>query len=282
MNNKVEYVKDTFDEYLSKSDYVSESDLKTFLKSPRAYFYDKNRTEPKPDKKHFAVGSALYEYIMEKDQFDKNFIVSPKFDRRTKDGKQKYEDFQLKADGKTILDEQEMEMIKQISVSAKMNRTFMELLEGSYYEVSCYTVDEVTGLKVRLRPDILPMSKNTVVDIKSCLDSSPKGFKSDVYSYDYSLTSAYYLDFLGRENYVFAAMEKNAPYQTSLYVLSEKLLQIGRSEYRMGLDLLKWSIENNFWCDYIEFEILKEHYISGDLSNVIETIENEELIATLL
>jgi hypothetical protein len=87
---------------------------------------------------------------------------------------------------------------------------------------------------------------------------------------------------LGRENYVFAAMEKNAPYQTSLYVLSEKLLQIGRSEYRMGLDLLKWSIENNFWCDYIEFEILKEHYISGDLSNVIETIENEELIATLL
>jgi hypothetical protein len=50
----------------------------------------------------------------------------------------------------------------------------------------------------------------------------------------------------------------------------------------MGLDLLKWSIENNFWCDYIEFEILKEHYISGDLSNVIETIENEELIATLL
>jgi len=281
MNNKAEYVKDTFDEYLSKSDYVSASDLKTFLKSPRAYFYDKNRTDPKPDKKHFAVGSALHEYIMEKDQFDKNFIVSPKFDRRTKEGKQKFEEFQLKADGKTIIDEQEMEMIKQISVSAKMNRTFMELLEGSHYEVSCYTVDEVTGLKVRLRPDILPMSKNTVVDIKSCLDSSPKGFKSDVYSYGYSLTSAYYLDFLGRENYVFAAMEKNAPYQTSLYVLNDEMTDYGRYQYRMGLDLLKWSIDNNYWCDYIEFEILKESYLLGDLTNVIDTIEKSELINIL-
>ena len=246
MNNKLEYVKDTFDEYLSKSDYVSASDLKTFLKSPRTYFYDKNRTDPKPDKKHFAVGSALHEYIMEKEQFDKNFIVSPKFDRRTKEGKQKFEEFHLKADGKTIIDEQEMEMIKQISVGAKMNR------------------------------------KNTVVDIKSCLDSSPRGFKSDVYSYGYSLTSAYYLDFLGRENYVFAAMEKNPPYQTSLYVLNDEMTDYGRHQYRMGLDLLKWSIDNDYWCDYIEFEILKESYLLGDLTNVIDTIEKSELINILL
>jgi len=281
MNNKVEYVKDTFDEYLSKSDYVSASDLKTFLKSPRSYFYDKNRTDPKPDKRHFAVGSALHEYIMEKDQFDKNFLVSPKFDRRTKDGKEKYEQFQLKAQGKTIIDEQEMTMIEQMSINAKMNRTFMELLEGSHYEISCYTVDEKTGLKVRLRPDILPTTRSTIVDIKSCLDSSPKGFKGDVYSYRYSLSSAYYLDFLGRENYVFAAIEKNAPFQASMYVLNDEMTDYGRFQYRMGLDLLKWSLDNNYYCDYVEFEILKESYLLGDLSNVIETIENSELINIL-
>jgi hypothetical protein len=281
MNNKVEYVKDTFDEYLSKSDYVSASDLKTFLKSPRSYFYDKNRTDPKPDKRHFAVGSALHEYIMEKDQFDKNFLVSPKFDRRTKEGKEKYEEFQLKAQGKTIIDEQEMTMIEQMSINAKMNRTFMELLEGSHYEISCYTVDEKTGLKVRLRPDILPTTRSTIVDIKSCLDSSPKGFKGDVYSYGYSLSSAYYLDFLGRENYVFAAIEKNAPFQASMYVLNDEMTDYGRFQYRMGLDLLKWSLDNNYYCDYVEFEILKESYLLGDLSNVIETIENSELINIL-
>jgi hypothetical protein len=279
--NKVEYVKDTFDEYLSKSDYVSASDLKTFLKSPRKYFYEKNRTESRVEKRHFAIGSAVHEYIMEKEQFDKNFIVSPKFDKRTKVGKEQYADFQLKADGKTIIDVTEMEMIEQMAVNIKMNRTFNELLEGSNYEISCYTVDEPTGLKVRLRPDILPPNKSTIVDIKSCIDSSPKKFKNDVYSYGYSLSAAYYLDFLKRENYVFAAIEKTAPFQASMYCLNDEMVDFGRFQYRMGLDLLKWSKENNYWCDYVEFEILKESYLLGDLTNVIDTIEKSELINIL-
>ena len=90
--NKVEFIKDTFDEYLSK-DSVSASDLKNFLKSPRSYFYEKNRTEPRPEKRHFSVGSALHQYIMEIENFDDNFIVSPKFDRRKKQGKLDYEEF---------------------------------------------------------------------------------------------------------------------------------------------------------------------------------------------
>lgn len=279
--NKVEYVKDTFDEYLSKSDYVSASDIKTFLKSPRAYFYEKNRTEPRPEQRHFAVGSAVHEYIMERELFDKNFIVSPKFDKRTKKGKEDYANFVAMAQGKTLIDEQEMKMIEQMSVNIKMNRTFVELLEGSLYEVSCYTVDKQTGLKVRLRPDILPTTKSTIVDIKSCLDSSPKKFKNDVYNYGYSLSAAYYMDFLQRENYVFAATEKNPPYQASLYVLNDEMVDYGRYQYRMGLDLLKWSKDNNYWCDYVEFEILKESYLLGDLSNVLDTIEKSELINIL-
>tara|TARA_R110000744_G_scaffold380108_3_gene499804 strand:+ start:3833 stop:4681 length:849 start_codon:yes stop_codon:yes gene_type:complete len=278
--NKVEFIKDTFDEYLSK-DSVSASDLKNFLKSPRSYFYEKNRTEPRPEKRHFSVGSALHQYIMEIENFDDNFIVSPKFDRRKKQGKLDYEEFVLKAEGKTIINDEEMDMIKQMSVNAKMNKTFMEFLEGSQYEVSCYTKDDNTGLDLRLRPDILPTNKNTIVDIKSCLDSSPNKFKKDVNSYGYALSAAYYMDFIGRENYVFAAIEKSPPYQASMYVLSDEIIALGRYQYRMALDLLKWSRENNYWCDYIEFEILKEKYLLGELSDVIDTIEKSELINIL-
>lgn len=278
--NKVEFIKDTFDEYLSK-DSVSASDLKTFLKSPRLYFYEKNRTEPIPDKRHFAVGSALHEYIMEREKFNNNFIISPKFDRRKKQGKIDYEEFVLKAQGRTIINIEEMDMIKQMSVNIKMNKTFMEFFEGSDYEVSCYTKDDNTGLDLKLRPDILPINKSAIIDIKSCLDSSPNKFKGDVHSYGYALSAAYYMDFIGKENYVFAAIEKNPPYQSSMYVLSDEIIDYGRHQYRMGLDLLKWSKENNFWCDYIEFEILKESYLLGDLTDVIDTIEKSELINIL-
>jgi len=283
MSNKVEYVKDTFEDFSSKKEYVSASDIETFLKSPRDYFYSKNKTEEREEKRHFAVGLALYQYILERKLFNENFIVSPKFDRRTIKGKEEYALFVEKSNGKKIIFEDEVEMIKKMSVSVQNNRTFMELLEGSQYEISCYAVDKKTGIKVKLRPDILPMNTNTntIVNIRSCLDSSPNKFKNDVNTYGYFVSAAYYLDFLSRNNYVFAAIEKNPPYQSSLYMLSEEMLQFGRSEYRMALDLLKWSIENNFWCDYIEFEILKEYYLLGDLSNVIEKIETSQLIFTL-
>jgi hypothetical protein len=66
-----------------------------------------------------------------------------------------------------------------------------------------------------------------------------------------------------------------------MYALNDEMTDYGRFQYRMGLDLLKWSLDNNYYCDYVEFEILKESYLLGDLSNVIETIENSELINIL-
>ena len=37
----VEYIKDTFEEYLSKKDHISASDIKSFLTSPKKYHYEK-------------------------------------------------------------------------------------------------------------------------------------------------------------------------------------------------------------------------------------------------
>ena len=41
---QIEYVKDTFAEYLGKTDFYSASDIKNFLKSPKLFFYDKYTT----------------------------------------------------------------------------------------------------------------------------------------------------------------------------------------------------------------------------------------------
>ena len=278
---KVDYVKDTFQEYLSKHDHISSSDIKSFLKSPALYYHEKFTEQEKGDERHFSIGSALHELILEPELFKSNYIVSPKVDRRTKEGKAKFEEFQLSAQGKTILFEDEMDMIVKMANNAILNHTFMELLTDSYRELSCYTQDEKTGIKLRMRPDIMPKSKNTLVDIKSCIDSSPKKFKNDVYNYGYSISAAFYCDHLKRENYVFAAIEKQAPYQASLYLLNDEMIEYGRTQYRMALDLLKWSIDNNYWCSYNEFEILKECYHLGDLDNFFDTIQKSQLITIL-
>ena len=218
---KISYVEDTFEEYLSKKDHIAASDLKNFMKSPMFYQYEKYHKdlEKKAEQRHFNIG---------------------------------------------------------------MNHgTFMDLIKDSVREISCYTTDAKTGLKLRMRPDSLATNKSTITDIKSCLDSSAKKFKGDVYNYGYSLSAAYYCDFLNKENYVFAAMEKKPPFQIGLYVLNDEMIDYGRSQYRTGLDLLKWSYDNDYWCNHNEFELLKECYELGDLDSFFDVKEKSQLVTIL-
>ena len=278
---QTEYIKDTFDEYLSKKDRIAASDIKNFLKSPRYYYYNKF-LKPKTDRERFfAIGSAIHEMILEPEMFYTNFAVCPKLDKRTKVGKEYYEKFEQDNKGKTVIEADEMTIVNAVAESARKNKTLTDLISNSYYELSCYTEDEKTGLQIKMRPDSMCKTKSTIVDIKSCLDSSSKEFKKSVYKYGYSISAAFYSDFLKRENYVFAAVEKEAPYQVSLYALNDEMMQYGREQYRMGLDLLKWSIDNSYWADYNEFEILKECYQLGNLDNFFDLKENSELITIL-
>ena len=272
-NQPIKYVTDTFSVYLGKKTHISASDIKNFMHSPRYYYYksfEEIKSTDLLEGRHFSVGSALHEMILEPQKFNSNYIVAPKFDRRTKIGKQDYENFLLQTEGKTLLFEDEMNMIVKMAEQTMKNETLVDLIKNSVKEISCYTTDEKTGLKLRLRPDSLADSKNTITDIKSCLDSSYTKFKGDVYSYGYSITAAYYSDFLNVESYVFAALEKQAPYQVSLYVLDDEKMEYGRKQYRTALDLMKWSVDNNYWCDYTEFSMLKDCYELGNLDTFMQ------------
>jgi hypothetical protein len=44
----------------------------------------------------------------------------------------------------------------------------------------------------------------------------------------------------------------------------------------MALDLIKWSMDNNYWCDYNEFEELISCYELGNLHEFFDIIEKSE------
>lgn len=278
---QIEYVKDTFAEYLGKKDHISASDIKNFLVSPRYYQYKRNEEVKSEKERHFIIGSALHELILEPEAFKSNYIVSPKFDMRTTVGKTAFAEFQAQSEGKVMLNIDEYEMIVKMAESAIKNDTFKELIVDSYRELSCYSIDEKTGLPIRMRPDSFAKNKNTITDIKSCQQSNYKSFKGDVYKYGYSISTAFYMDFLKRENYVFCAIEKQAPYQTALYMLDDEIIEYGRQQYRMALDLIKWSKDNDLWVEYNEFEILKECYELGNLDKYRETANESEKITII-
>lgn len=278
----MEFIKDTFEEYLGKKDRISASDIKNFMVSPRKYYYEKYEKTKSTGERHFAIGSAIHEKILEPEMFDLNFIVFPKIDKRTAEGKKKLDEFNELAKNKTIIYEDEYIIVENAAKNARNNHTFLEMIENGHKELSCYTTDLLTGLKLKMRPDILSKNQSCIIDVKSCLDSSLKKFKSNVYSYGYSISAAFYSDFIERENYIFAAIEKNPPYQLTLYALSDDLMEWGRDQYRTALDLIKWSYDNNFWCDHNEFELLKECYLLKDTDNFIEERNKCKLLTIII
>jgi len=282
MKNKVEYVKDTFEEYLGKKDHISASDIKSFLASPKVYWNNKYGNKERKEERHFVMGSAFHELILEPDQFSHNYYIGKKYDMRTTQGKQMNENNLIEAKGRAIIFDTEFELIQGMAQSCTENKTLIELLKDSHRELSVYTIDSLTGLKIKVRPDSLSKNKSTIVDIKTCLDSSKRSFRSDVYGYGYNISSAFYMDFIGRENYVFCAVEKKSPFQCSLYELDDEIVEQGRTSYRKALDLLKWSYDNDFWCDYNQFEILQECYDIGNLDNALEMITNSTNLISII
>ncbi|HRH53298.1 MAG TPA: PD-(D/E)XK nuclease-like domain-containing protein [Chitinophagales bacterium] len=281
-NEPIEYVKDTFPEYLNNKERISASDIKNFLKSPDYYYYKKYvEVRDAEIARHFLIGSALHELILEPEYFQSNYITSPKFDKRTTQGKIDFANFERTAKGKVILDVDEYEMIVKMGESAAANSTFIDLIVDSYRELSCYTIDAETGLRIKLRPDSFAKNKSTITDIKSCQSSSYRGFRGDVYKFGYSISAAFYSDFLNRDNYIFCAIEKEKPYQTALYALDDDMMEYGRGQYRMALDLIKWCNENNYYPSYNEFELLKECYELQSLDTFFETAKLSEKITII-
>ena len=279
---EIKYVKDSFAEYLGKKDYISSSDIKSFMKSPKYYYYNKYQKNKGDEAERFyQVGSALHEAILEPSKFKENYCISPNFDRRTKQGKQDYIDFLSANQGKVQMFENEMDIVKGMCESASKCEPLMELIQDSYRELSIYTTDDVTGLKIKLRPDIYCKSRPTIVDLKTCVDSSPKDFKRNVYSFGYSISASYYMKFSGKENYLFCALSKNEPHEVAMYGLSDDMLEFGTKQYRIALDLLKWSYDNDYWCSHNEFSILLNCRELGNLDEFFEIAKNSDKITIL-
>jgi hypothetical protein len=277
----IEYKQDSFDEYFSKQDHISSLDIKNFLRSPKYYYYEKYEKVQKESNLYFNLNEAFYKYLHERKSFDKIYAIMPKFDRRTRDGKAGFDLFELENEGKIIISENDMQIVKCLRESIIFNHTFLDLLTDSVCGVSYYLIDEITGLKLRLRPDIISLNNSSILDLKVSYNSSLNAVKNNLTENHYYISSAFYSDYLVKDNYIFCNIEQQQPYQLSLFVLNNEIIQQGRTEYRMALDLIKWSYDNNFWCDYNQFHALKECYKSNNMGSFFDINNSADMISII-
>jgi hypothetical protein len=237
---------------------VGHSGLVRIMRSPAHYQdYVTNAPEPTPA---MVFGTAVHTALLEPDIFERDYVVAPKFDRRTKEGKEASQAWEAENAGKTMLTAEQMAAIEQMVASVHGHTGAANLLGSGLAEMSGFWIDE-TGIECKCRPDwLVTMEGRTdwvtaIVDVKTCVDASADGFSRAIATFGYDVQAAFYQDGLkaltGRTiPFYFIAVEKDLPYAVAAYKASDDVIEVGRSKYRAALQLLKWCRDNDRWPAY--------------------------------
>lgn len=251
---------------------ISHSSLEVFRRwSPTFAARYVFKTEPKPEPSdEMKLGSAFHCLLLEPDNFKTEYIVSPKFDRRTKVGKAAAEDFEAAALGKAVLDADSMGAVFAMLASARNNADVMAFLDAPQRrEVSFRAVDITTGILTKARPDILADETKDhymrLVDIKSnkdpcnwLRDAGNYGYHRQMEHYKKVVAAALNLDYY--PEFFHVVVGTSAPYPVIVYKLSERSQALGQRQNRATLELLAECIATNDWRDQRQIGV-----VDGDI-----------------
>ena len=212
-------------------DALSASGAKHLLKTPAHYLASRNFGEPT---KAMILGTVVHTMGLEPEKFEAEVAVAPKFDMRTKFGKQAREEFEGASVGKIVIDEYEYEKAKGISDSLRRHPFFKENVKNGETETTMMW--EQYGVQCKARVDYI--AKDVIYDVKTCQDASPSGFAKQIAKFQYHIQAAHYL--VGRKrlagvnldpmNFVFLAVESAPPYSCGIYTLTGRSLKQGLRE----------------------------------------------------
>lgn len=253
------------DEYHSRPE-VGHSSLVRIMRSPAHYReYIENPVEPTSN---MVLGTAFHSYLLEEEIFRRNFVVMPKFDKRTKEGKENAAVWEAENSSKTGLTAEQVQTISDMTSSVKRHLGAASLLSYGLSETSGFWTEKQTGIDCKFRPDFLVLDRSTntitgIVDVKTCIDASADGFSKAIVNLGYDVQAPYYQDGLFeltgyRVPFYFIAVEKEPPYAVAVYRTSDSMMNIGRKKYQAALQLLRWCKESNTWPAYQPNGVIEE------------------------
>ena len=253
------------DEYHSRPEFSS-SQLKDMLRSG-AHFYSHNiiKEHERETKKHLDFGTLAHTLFLEPEQFENEFAIGPKFDRRTKAGKEEAAAWEAANVGKIIIDQEQLNGAKRIAENLRTLSSHKDM-QNNYgmAEASIFFIDPVFDLSLRVRPDwhIAPCStfpNGLILDVKTSTDARPFKFSRSCADFGYDLSASMYREgfqqYYGTENkpdFIFLVAESSAPFLVKQYKASDLFLSVGDARYSRSKALLAESVLIDEWRGYSE------------------------------
>ena len=240
--------------YHNNNTAISKSRLANMSVCPQYFKWCEDN--PQTPSEDLIVGSAFHKLVLEPETFGKEYVVMPLFDKRTKQGKELYEQFVATSEGRDIITQEQYQTICAMRDSVLSNKYAVALLKGKH-ENSFYTQDELTGENIKVRPDCYRNVQDRVVitDLKSCRSARTEDFMKDVVKFSYDLQSSMYSQTVAKVlnvpkekvDFIFIAVEKKPPYMVNILQADTFILDRGDALFREYIGTYHECKESGNW-----------------------------------
>lgn len=221
---------------------IRRSDLWKINQSPMHFRYAiENPEELTPA---LIFGQAAHKYILEPETFFDEFAVMPGIDRRTKAGKASYEHFRELAGSRTVITEEDLQILMTMRAALLQNPDAKEILNGDITtEQAFFWTDPETGEPCKVKADIITeiAGRPTIVDYKTTGSCEDFAFERSCRKYGYDFQAGMYTEGINLgtfedHDFVFIAQEKTPPYASRVYYCDPSFVERGQ---RIFHDLLR-------------------------------------------
>lgn len=238
------------EDYHSNREYHSQSRLKKVLRSLAHFQLDEAKETPQ-----MISGRIVHDALLTPNEFTQNYTLGLEGDRRTKEGKAKFKEFEenCEANGLTPINSKDYEMLMGMIEAVHAHPIARNILSIEQKEVSYFVeLPEFPGLKLKCRPDLYDAP--AIFDLKTTKDASEEKFSKDIVNYGYDFQAAFYIDVVNAYNkhvgngdvikdFIFWCVEKEPPYAMAFYVADEDVIHRGRALYMRCLQDLAMQLE---------------------------------------
>ena len=203
------------------------------------------------DSKEMGIGRLFHSMVLEPETLDRKYIRAPKINRRTKAGKEEWQEFMDFAQFKEVVADDDWATAEGMTETLCSSETYDNFIKGGLNEISVYAnlVDDVLS---RGRIDVIN-NDSYLIDLKTTKDITYGSFRNSVENFRYYVQAAYYLDLMTEatgiphDTFLIIAIERENPFLFKSYVLSPEYIEIGRMEYLQDLHVYKECLAKNDW-----------------------------------
>lgn len=255
----------TDNQYHADRTSVGSGQVRQCYQSPYA-FYDKyygdNQVEEE-EEDHFKVGKMVHMAILEHQRFKDLYVVMPEFIGLTKDGKPSAQSKEAKEKrqawmsdlppGAMVCTKDQLDMITGIAQAIMRHPQGEQILKGCRPEVAGYYRDPETGIKCRIKPDLLRLDGKAMTDFKTAKSSDETFFGSQAFSLRHDMQLFMYkegariINGQAPEMVFSLAVEKKRPYEPAIFFWNQEDLAQAEYDYRAGLRKMRECIDSGKW-----------------------------------